>query len=268
MSDLTTNTDSKARDKIREDSIMPAIADFPPAVKEALEECGPAFTNEPERKHFAEYLTGLMIAHKKNVSAINREFAVTTDQSCLNRWAREVEWDEEAFSNQRLDRLQRSPYMRYSQHGGALNITGQSEVTVNACQFKGNYTEGDDGGAFMVAGLARVTLNDCVFDGNYAVSPDATQVDGKDGDAGHVKTEGNSASAITPGTTLIANRCDFLNGSAEDDAGAIQQQGVGSVVGLDACWFEGNKAYDNATVLHLIHNLESESTVTNCFFLL
>jgi hypothetical protein len=117
MSDLTTNIDSKAHDELMEDSIMPAIVEFPTVVKEALEEFGPTFANEPERKHFAEYLTGLMIAHKKNISAINREFAATTDQSCLNRWATEVEWNEEAFNDHRLDWLQRSPDTRYSQRG-------------------------------------------------------------------------------------------------------------------------------------------------------
>ena len=85
---------------------MPAIVDFPTVVKNALQEFGPLFANEPERKHFAEYLTGLMMAHKKNVSAINREFAVTTDQSCLNRWITECGWDEERFNLQRIDSFQ------------------------------------------------------------------------------------------------------------------------------------------------------------------
>jgi hypothetical protein len=100
-----------------EDSIMPAIVEFPTVVKEALEVFGPFFANEPERKHFAEYLTGLLIANKKNVSAINREFAITTDQSCLNRWITEVEWDEEAFNRQRLEWLQQSPDTRDSPQG-------------------------------------------------------------------------------------------------------------------------------------------------------
>ena len=117
MGNLTINTDSKAHYKIMEDAIMPAIVQFPTVVKEALEEFGSFFANEPERKHFAEYLTGLMIANKKNVSAINREFAITTDQSCLNRWITETGWDEEAFNNQRLEWLQKSPDTRYSQQG-------------------------------------------------------------------------------------------------------------------------------------------------------
>ena len=117
MVHLTINIDSRKLYGIMEDSIMPAIVEFPTVVKEALEEFGPFFVNEPERKHFAEYLTGLMIAHKKNVSAINREFAITTDQSCLNRWITETEWDEEAFNQKRLDWLQKSPDTRYSAQG-------------------------------------------------------------------------------------------------------------------------------------------------------
>ena len=65
---------------------MPTTVDFPTLVKQALELFGDVFDNEPARRHFAEYLTGLMVAERKNISAINRLFAVATDQSCLNRW--------------------------------------------------------------------------------------------------------------------------------------------------------------------------------------
>jgi hypothetical protein len=96
---------------------MPAIVDYPAVVKEALEAFGSSFANEPERRHFAEYLTGLILAPKKNVSAINREFAVTTDQSCLNRWLTEAVWDEEALNLQRIEWLQKSRETRFSQRG-------------------------------------------------------------------------------------------------------------------------------------------------------
>jgi len=96
---------------------MPAIVEFPTVVKEVLDEFAPFFANEPERRHFAEYLSGLIIAHKKNVSAINREFAVTTDQSCLNRWLTGANWDEEALNLQRIQWLQQSPDTRFSVHG-------------------------------------------------------------------------------------------------------------------------------------------------------
>jgi hypothetical protein len=117
MGNLTTNISNQVGVNIMEDMIMPAIVDYPTVVKKALEEFGPLFANEPERKHFAEYLTGLMMAHKKNVSAINREFAVTTDQSCLNRWITGCDWDEEAFNLQRIQWLQSKPDTRFSAQG-------------------------------------------------------------------------------------------------------------------------------------------------------
>jgi len=96
---------------------MPTIVDFPTVVKDALEVFGDLFANEPERRHFAEYLTGLMIAEKKTVSGINREFVVTTNQSCLNRWRNEVTWDVTALNDRRLAWLQGDPKTRYSVRG-------------------------------------------------------------------------------------------------------------------------------------------------------
>ena len=81
---------------------MPAIIEFPTIVEHAVEQFGALFANAPERRHFAEYLTGLLVAEKKNVSGINAEFAQTTDQSCLNRWITEVDWDAAKLNEQRL----------------------------------------------------------------------------------------------------------------------------------------------------------------------
>src|SRR4029434_10779660 len=96
---------------------MPAIVEFPTVVQDLLVQYRDLFTNEPERRHFAEYLTGLFIAERQTVSGINREFAVTTDQSCLNRWITEVEWKAEALNQRRLDHLQRASSTRYTKHG-------------------------------------------------------------------------------------------------------------------------------------------------------
>ena len=93
---------------------MPPTVDFPTIVKQALELFGDVFDNEPARRHFAEYLTGLMVAERKNVSAINRQFAVTTDQSCLNRWLVEASWDAAALNDRRLAWLQGNPKTRYN----------------------------------------------------------------------------------------------------------------------------------------------------------
>jgi hypothetical protein len=105
MGFLTTTIDSNVSDNMMEDITRPAIVKFPAVVAEALGRLGHLFPNDPERRHLAEHLTGLMIAHKKNVSAINREFAITTDQSCLNRWINGGNWDEETLNQDRLTTL-------------------------------------------------------------------------------------------------------------------------------------------------------------------
>ena len=96
---------------------MPGIIAFPTVVEEAVGEFGWLFANTPERWHLAEYLTGLMVADRKNVSAINAEFADTTDQSCLNRWITQVPWDAEQLNEHRLAWLQGHPSTRYSARG-------------------------------------------------------------------------------------------------------------------------------------------------------
>ena len=96
---------------------MPGIIEFPTIVQQATQQFGGIFANEPERRHFAEYLTGLLVAEKKNVTGINAEFAQTTDQSCLNRWITEVEWDEVELNRQRLAWLQTEAQTRYAASG-------------------------------------------------------------------------------------------------------------------------------------------------------
>lgn len=103
--------------RITEDPAMPAIVEFPTVVQDAVAQFGPLFVNEPERRHLAEYLTGLMVAGRKNVSAINREFVDTTDQSCLNRWLTAAAWDAAELNRQRLAWLQQDPSTRYSAQG-------------------------------------------------------------------------------------------------------------------------------------------------------
>jgi hypothetical protein len=101
----------------REGLAVPAIVEFPQVVREAVDEFGDLFSCEPQRRHFAEYLTGLMVAANKTVTGINGEFVDTTDQSCLNRFLTGVEWDEQAVNQRRLELLQRDPTTRYSDQG-------------------------------------------------------------------------------------------------------------------------------------------------------
>jgi hypothetical protein len=96
---------------------MAGIVAFPQVVLEALKAYGDLFANEPQRRHFAEYLTGLFVAHRKSVLGINSAFADTTDQSCLNRFLTEVGWDVERLNDRRLELLQPDPSCRYSAQG-------------------------------------------------------------------------------------------------------------------------------------------------------
>ena len=96
---------------------MPGIVEFPQVVQDAVATYGDLFRNECQRRHFAEYLTGLMVAERKTVLGINREFAETTDQSCLNRFLTDATWDVQALNQHRLDELQKGPSTRYSDQG-------------------------------------------------------------------------------------------------------------------------------------------------------
>jgi len=96
---------------------MPAIVEFPTVVQDALPQFADLFTCEPQRRHLAEYLTGLMVAERKTVTGINAQFVETTDQSCLNRFLTEAEWDAQALNERRLELLQRDPTTRYHDQG-------------------------------------------------------------------------------------------------------------------------------------------------------
>jgi hypothetical protein len=96
---------------------MPGLVEFPRVIQDAMETYGDLFANEPERQHFAEYLTGLMIAQRKTVRGINAEFAQTTDQSCLNRFLTAADWDAQALNEHRLAELQKGSSTRYSERG-------------------------------------------------------------------------------------------------------------------------------------------------------
>ena len=96
---------------------MPGIIEFPKVVQDALDQYGDLFANQCQRRHLAEYLTGLFVAQRKTVSGINGEFAQTTDQSCLNRFMTEVPWDVQTLNQRRLELMQEDPFTRYSDQG-------------------------------------------------------------------------------------------------------------------------------------------------------
>src|ERR1700720_2209744 len=96
---------------------MPGIVEFPQLVQDALAQYGDLFANDCQRRHLGEYLTGLFVAERKTVLGIHDEFARTTDQSCLNRYLTDAEWEAGTLNTRRLERLQVDPSTRYSGQG-------------------------------------------------------------------------------------------------------------------------------------------------------
>lgn len=96
---------------------MPAIVEIPRIIREAAPYFADLFANEPQRQHLVEYLTALIVARRKSVNGMHDEFAVTTDQSCWNRFLTEADWDQQAFNERRLAWLQQDPTTRYEDHG-------------------------------------------------------------------------------------------------------------------------------------------------------
>ena len=101
----------------KQGDVMPAIVAFPDIVRQAIRDFYSVFANDPQRRHFAQYLTGLFVADHKTVLGIHREFAQITDQSCLNRFLTDTDWDVGQLNRRRLERRQRDPATRYAEHG-------------------------------------------------------------------------------------------------------------------------------------------------------
>ncbi len=96
---------------------MAGIIEFPQVVQATLKDFSDLFANEAQRRHFAEYLTGLYVADRKTVTGINAQFAQASDQSCLNRFLHLEAWDVQAINTRRLELLQNDPDTRYTDHG-------------------------------------------------------------------------------------------------------------------------------------------------------
>ena len=96
---------------------MPIITP-PQIVQDALDEfLAPLFENTPQRTHLAHYLTGLMISENKTVSGMTNEMPTASDQSCLNRFLTEVDWDHEAMNKARIDWLQQFDDTKFHERG-------------------------------------------------------------------------------------------------------------------------------------------------------
>jgi hypothetical protein len=61
------------------------IVQFPNIVANNLSHFAPVFSTEEQKKHFCEYVTGLIAGDKATVTAINALFLNKNDQSSLNK---------------------------------------------------------------------------------------------------------------------------------------------------------------------------------------
>jgi hypothetical protein len=96
---------------------MPPIVKIPHVVVDGCERFAEVFPNQPQRRHLAEYLTGLVVSENKTVSGISAEFVETTDQSCLNRFLTSADWDVDELNVRRLEWLQEDPTTQYCDRG-------------------------------------------------------------------------------------------------------------------------------------------------------
>ena len=80
----------------------------PPAIVQNFidEVVASMFANTPQRKHLANYITGLMISDNKTITGITANMPNASDQSTLNRFLTEVEWDEKEMNQKRIEWLQ------------------------------------------------------------------------------------------------------------------------------------------------------------------
>ncbi len=88
---------------------MLPIVRYPSFVEEFLPRLNGVFT-KPQLKHFARYLTGLVVCENKTVTGINSSFMGRNDQSALNHWLTDSGWSEEKLDKARkamiIDALQ------------------------------------------------------------------------------------------------------------------------------------------------------------------
>ncbi len=78
------------------------IVEYPKIVRASLKHFGSAFQTGAQRRHYCQYVTGLMAGDKGTVQAINHLFLGTQDQSVLNKFLTQEEWSEVELNERRI----------------------------------------------------------------------------------------------------------------------------------------------------------------------
>jgi len=75
----------------------------------------------PQLKNIEKYLTGLIVSDKATISTVNSMFLDGIldgkDQSSLNRFLTESDWDEEEVNEKRIQLLQEHSQTRWNKNG-------------------------------------------------------------------------------------------------------------------------------------------------------
>ena len=89
------------------------IVQFPSIVAGNLVHFAPVFATEEQIKHFCKYVTSLIAGDKATIAAINALFLNKNDQSALNKFLTQADWDEGELNRRRIQlelaRLHRRP---------------------------------------------------------------------------------------------------------------------------------------------------------------
>ena len=102
---------------LRSNLAMALAIRFPELLSEITEPLTPVFRNEPQRKHFSEYLLGLMASTNKSVTGIRDLHARSNEPSSLNRFLTDYEWDENELNRKQLAWLQQFSDTSYHARG-------------------------------------------------------------------------------------------------------------------------------------------------------
>lgn len=98
---------------------MLPIVEIPPVV-EVIEDLNLSFS-KPQFYNLKKYLSGLIVSEKVTISRINSMFLDEKDQSSLNRFLTESDWDEEEVNDKRIEMLQRHNQTKWNR-GGVVSI--------------------------------------------------------------------------------------------------------------------------------------------------
>lgn len=75
----------------------------PPLIVQTYAEKFKVFFSKPQFAHFVTYLTGLIVSTNKTVQGINNNFIARKDQSNLNHFITDSQWDEESVNTRRIE---------------------------------------------------------------------------------------------------------------------------------------------------------------------